>query len=118
VRAGRVVRTLTGGRRTLLGMDATTVVVGQEQLEPGDVVVLYTDGITDARDADGRPFGLAGLTDLLLREYAATSPLPEIVRRVGKAVLARQGGAVRDDATLLLAQWTPDGAPLLDPEVR
>jgi hypothetical protein len=118
MRGGRVVRTLRDGRRTLLGMDATTVVVGEEQLEPGDVVVLYTDGITEARDAAGRPFGLAGLTDLLVREYAATSPLPEIVRRVGRSVLAWQGGAVRDDATLLLAQWTPDGTPVLDPEVR
>jgi phosphoserine phosphatase RsbU/P len=26
-------------------------------LRPGDLVVLYTDGVTDARDADGQPFG-------------------------------------------------------------
>jgi hypothetical protein len=115
MRRGRPVRTLREGRRTLLGVDARSVVVGHEQLEPEDMLVLYTDGITEARDAVRHPFGLEGLTDLLAREYAATTPLPEVVRRVSRAVLRRQGGALQDDATILLAHWTTEGQANLDP---
>lgn len=36
-------------------------------------------------------------------------PAEELVRRLGRAVLDHQASDLRDDATLLLAQWT--GAP-------
>ncbi|HEY7015748.1 MAG TPA: PP2C family protein-serine/threonine phosphatase, partial [Streptosporangiaceae bacterium] len=42
-----------------------------EQLEPDDVVLLYTDGVTEARTADGEQFGLERLADLLEREAAS-----------------------------------------------
>ena len=45
------------------------------RLEPGDVVVFHTDGVTEARDAQGRFFGLDRLADRLRqqsREKAAT----------------------------------------------
>jgi serine phosphatase RsbU (regulator of sigma subunit) len=114
MRHGRPVRTLLQGRRPLLGVDTSDVVVGQERLEPEDLLVLYTDGITEARDLEHRPFGLDGLTDLLAREHAATTSLPETVRRVLRKVV-RRGGGLQDDATLLLAHWTRQGQALLAP---
>jgi serine phosphatase RsbU (regulator of sigma subunit) len=78
----------------------------EQDLEPGDSVLLYTDGVTEARTQDGELFGFQRLADLLEREAASGHPPEELVRRLVGAVLEHQAGGLRDDATLLLAQWT------------
>jgi phosphoserine phosphatase RsbU/P len=75
-------------------------------LEPDDVVLLYTDGVTEARTAGGELFGLERLTDLLEREAASGRTAEELLRRLVRSVLDHQAGGLRDDATLLLVQWT------------
>jgi Stage II sporulation protein E (SpoIIE) len=77
-----------------------------EELEPDDVVLLYTDGVTEARTADGELFGLDRLADLLEREAASGRTAEELLRRLVRSVLDHQPGGLRDDATLLLVQWT------------
>jgi len=77
-----------------------------EELEPEDVVLLYTDGVTEARTPDGEQFGLDRLADLLEREAASGRTAEELLRRLVKSVLFHQAGGLRDDATLLLVQWT------------
>jgi hypothetical protein len=106
LRGGRVVKELVGGRRVPFGLDIGGLTIGEEVLEPGDWLALYTDGITEARDATGSWFGEARLVDFLTREIAAGHPPPETVRRLGKAVLDHQGGLLQDDASILLARWT------------
>jgi hypothetical protein len=115
IREGKVVRTLDDAHRPLFGVTAasgpvppellTTVVVGQEVLQPGDWLVLYTDGLVEARDRDGEFFGEARLVDLLRREMAAGHPPPETLRRLVHAVLEHQAGVLQDDATIVLARW-------------
>ena len=105
MRRGRVVKQLGGGRRVLLGLDRPEVTVGEEWLEPEDVVVLYTDGITEARDDAGRFFGLDRLIGHLERSAAADLPAPEMLRRLTHDVLDHQKGVLQDDATLVVAQW-------------
>jgi len=80
--------------------------LGSADLEPGDAVLLYTDGVTEARAADGELFGLDRLTDVLEQEAASGRPPEEMLRRLVRALLERQNGGLRDDATLLLVQWT------------
>jgi serine phosphatase RsbU (regulator of sigma subunit) len=77
-----------------------------EHLEPGDAVLLYTDGVVEARTPAGELFGLERLTDLTEREAASAQPAEELIRRLVRAVLEHQGNGLRDDATLLLVQWT------------
>ena len=43
---------------------------GRMRLEPGDELVLYTDGTTEARAEDGSFFGEEGLRDAVMREHA------------------------------------------------
>jgi serine phosphatase RsbU (regulator of sigma subunit) len=107
LREGRVVKSLTGGRRALFGIDEVAVTIGEEDLQPGDCVFLYTDGVTEARDADGNFFGLERLQGFLQRSASAAYPPPETVRRLLGAVLEHQQDHLEDDATVLLAQWTP-----------
>ena len=68
-------------------------------------MLLYTDGVIEARTADGEQFGLDRLTDLLEREAASGQSAEELLRRLVQAVLDHQAGGLRDDATLLLVQW-------------
>jgi sigma-B regulation protein RsbU (phosphoserine phosphatase) len=68
-------------------------------LEPGDVVVLYSDGVTDARDRHDEPFG-----GHRLREALAQAP--QGVAAVGEAILATvhdhaSGRSQFDDITLV-----------------
>jgi Stage II sporulation protein E (SpoIIE) len=106
LRQGRVVKELTGGRRMPFGLEPAGLAVGEEILEPGDWLALYTDGITEARDASGAWFGESRLLEFLTRAIAAGQSPPETVRRLTQAVMEHQGGLLQDDATVLLARWT------------
>ncbi len=106
LRNGRVVKELTGGRRVPFGLETGGLTVGEEILQPGDWLALYTDGITEARDASGTWFGEERLVEFLTHEIAAGQPPPETVRRVTQAVLGHQNGELQDDASILLACWT------------
>lgn len=89
-----------------LGMElGMTTTVCRERLEPGDRIVLYTDGITEARGPDDTEFGLERFTDLLIRHHADGLPVPETLRRVVNAVLDHHDGRLQDDATVLLCEW-------------
>ncbi|MFJ2092685.1 PP2C family protein-serine/threonine phosphatase [Streptomyces sp. NPDC087901] len=87
---------------TGLGLESVTC---HEQLEPGDRIVLYTDGITEARSRDGDEFGLEQFTDFIIRHHADGLPVPETLRRLIRAVLAHHDGNLQDDATVLLCEW-------------
>lgn len=76
-----------------------------DQLEPGDRLVLYTDGITEARNREGQEFGLDGLTDFLIRHHADGLPVPETLRRLIGHHLAYHLGRLDDDATVMLLEW-------------
>jgi serine phosphatase RsbU (regulator of sigma subunit) len=79
--------------------------VGLAQLEPGDRLLFYTDGLTEARTRDGAFFTVERLAEFLERQAAAGFPTPETLRRLRHAVLAHQAGALQDDATALLIEW-------------
>jgi serine phosphatase RsbU (regulator of sigma subunit) len=106
LRGGRVVKALTDGRRVPFGLDSVGLTIGEEFLQPGDWLALHTDGITEARDADGAWFGEERLVELLTRAAAAGQPPPETVRRLTRAVLDHQQGLLQDDASILLACWS------------
>jgi phosphoserine phosphatase RsbU/P len=106
IRDGKVVVTLDAVGRTPLGLPDRAP-VAQEHLEPGDRLLFYTDGITEARDADGEFFGLTRLIDLAERHSAAGLSAPETLRRLSHAVLEHQHGRLDDDATLMIVEWSP-----------
>jgi hypothetical protein len=75
------------------------------QLEPGDVVLFYSDGVIDALSSAREPFGLARLVDLAGRHYAGGASLSLGIRHILDDVLAHTGHRLRDDATLLALRW-------------
>lgn len=122
LRHGQLVKTLEllpslpfglGLEGLLLG-DPEDVCVGRQQLEPGDYLLLYTDGVIEARSPDGDLFGVPRLTDLMIRNLAAGFPASETMRRAVLALMEHQAGDLADDATMMLVQWRPAYAGGLD----
>src|SRR5713101_1566911 len=99
-----------GGISPLVGLDGITegidtdIVYGErtEQLQPGDQVILYTDGITEATNAAGEMFGVERLDRVLggCRDEAS-----ELLRAVlGALEEFTAGKPPVDDQTLLVAK--------------
>lgn len=73
------------------------------EARPGDLVALYTDGLTEAMSPAGELFGLARLEACIVS--AAARPLDEVHRAVTDAVGTHAGSAARtDDQSLLLVR--------------
>ena len=68
------------------------------ELKPGDVLVSYTDGVTEGRGPEGL-FGDERLADLLA---ASAEDAEAIADRITAAVLDFQGGRTQDDLALLV----------------
>ena len=67
---------------------------------PGDLLVVYTDGIIEARDRQGRMFGIERLTDLV--GVGSTDP-HDLMGRVKLALFEHQDGETgTDDQTLIV----------------
>jgi hypothetical protein len=75
-------------------------------LEPGDIVLFFTDGITEARSSSGEEFGRERLAEFVEWAVAAGQTPAETVRLLSHAVLEHQRDVLQDDATLLLVQWS------------
>ncbi|MFE1882925.1 PP2C family protein-serine/threonine phosphatase [Streptomyces diastatochromogenes] len=70
--------------------------------EPGDTLLLYTDGVVEARDAQGRFYPLAE------RVARWTDDSPEaLMHHVRRDLLAHAGGRLNDDAALIALHRTP-----------
>jgi PAS domain S-box-containing protein len=90
----------TAARGTLLGMRRELdVLTSTERLAPGDTLLLYTDGVIDARPAVGRPFGDERLRDALAA--GAGRDADGVLAIVDAAVRAYAPGPPRDDKALL-----------------
>lgn len=104
IRGSKAVTSLDAALRPPLGIPARSP-VGEHALEPGDRLLFYTDGITDARNARGEFFGLGRLLDLAERHTTSGLTLAETVRRLEFAVQDHQDGPLPDDATLMVVSW-------------
>jgi hypothetical protein len=77
-------------------------------LEDGDIVVLVTDGLTEARNRAGEQLGDEGAMELI----AASNPQPQLLSdELVAKVKAIEGGRTRDDlAVLAIRVHEPGGA--------
>ena len=95
-----------------LAMDETEPELSSLHLEPGDLVLFFTDGVIEARSSEGEEFGRDRLADLVVRAAAAQQTPAETLRRLAHAVLDPQEGVLQDDGTLLLVVWHGPPAPM------
>ncbi|MEO3811496.1 GAF domain-containing SpoIIE family protein phosphatase [Sphaerisporangium sp. B11E5] len=106
IRGGRWTTRLQCPPAHPMGLDlGLPVTLCREQLEPGDRVLFYTDGITEARDPKGHEFGLDRFVDFIMRHHSDGLPVSETLRRLIHNILHYHGSHLQDDATVLLAEW-------------
>lgn len=113
IRRGKVVKHLDCPPALPFGLGEDDFATCEEQLEPGDRMLFYTDGVTEARSPAGAFFGLDRLSDLVIRQIASGLSAPETMRRLTREVLAHQRGRLQDDATTLLVEWRTRDIPQL-----
>jgi sigma-B regulation protein RsbU (phosphoserine phosphatase) len=102
---------LTDGGVALGMFEASTYMTGRLMLEPGDLLAIYSDGITEAENREGRPFDEGGLEEVLLAERHSN------VAAIGAAVVRAvevYTSDVRfaDVLTLLLLRRSAVAAPV------
>jgi sigma-B regulation protein RsbU (phosphoserine phosphatase) len=91
-------------RNLPLGMfDDAIFDAAEAELEPGDVLVLYTDGINEAENLEGQSFGVEQLVEVILEHG------PGSAKDLRNAIIERvksfsQGREQHDDITLLIVQ--------------
>ena len=121
IREGRVVRELMRDPQLPLGVadlvstrsrsgGKTRPPVYTEKLQPGDGLLLYTDGVTEGRSADGTLFGIERLSDLLAQHHQSGLSASEMMRRLAHALTDYQRDRLSDDATMVLVRWLPGAA--------
>jgi len=92
-----------GSTSTVLGLfDDWKCVVAETRLGPGDTVVMYTDGVTEATDRSGDEFGEFRLLEIL--KARRQLPVPDILHSVTAEILNFCGGEQADDITLVIAR--------------
>ena len=85
-----------------LGIDDEAVYTARDlHLKPGDVLLLYTDGVTEAMNPAGEEFGLEQLKSVL--QANGQKPAGEIIAEILRVVENFTGdGAMFDDTTLVI----------------
>jgi serine phosphatase RsbU (regulator of sigma subunit) len=76
--------------------------VAEAALSPGDLLALYTDGVTEAPDATGEDFGESRLLETLKSQ--SHLPVESLLQSVVEAVEQFSGGQQHDDVTLVIAR--------------
>lgn len=109
LRAGDSPRTVGEVTGTVVGaIDEAQFEEQTLRVEPGDRLVFFTDGVTEARAPDGSFFGEQGLADLLSRH--GCEPIGSLCDSVCAALDRYQAGKRADDITLLVLEHREVGA--------
>lgn len=82
---------------------------GVAHVGEGDVLLLYTDGTTEARDPSGAFFGEQGLRDMVMRESAGDKPFEGFVDRLLETVEAFTGCSLDDDVAMVALRFDAVG---------
>ena len=100
-----VILDIEGGLPFGMPFDAT-VRVAPLALRRGDRLVVFSDGVVEARPDRGRPYGMQALLHAL-DDVRDASPR-EATRRITRGVREHRDGDLADDATILMIDLRPE----------
>jgi phosphoserine phosphatase RsbU/P len=104
LRRGEVSELCSGGSFPVGLIEQATFKADHIQLEPGDTLLFYTDGVSEAEDRDGNQFGAERLTEALGRHQGGS--LAELQAGILSAVERfAEGASQSDDVTLLVVRF-------------
>lgn len=97
----------------LAGMEGMTYAAYERQLEPGDILFLYTDGVTEMNNEKGNLYGEERLKTLLNgQKENEPEKLAEAVMRDIRSFQGKAGQF--DDVTMLVISYSKKGTAVLD----
>jgi sigma-B regulation protein RsbU (phosphoserine phosphatase) len=102
LRAGGAVERLAATATILGAFETWDCTLGEVTLGPGDLLLLYSDGITEAADEAGEEFGETRLLETLRRHRHVGAPA--LVAAILATVREFSGAEQEDDITLLAAR--------------
>jgi serine phosphatase RsbU (regulator of sigma subunit) len=103
LRAGGSVEQLSGSGMVMGIFPSVYYEVREIKLEPGDLLALYSDGVTEASTAKGVEFGEDGLTQFLSERKSESCS--QIVASLADHVRRWRGSSsFSDDFTIVLAR--------------
>jgi sigma-B regulation protein RsbU (phosphoserine phosphatase) len=103
-RTNGTVEMLTEAAGLVLGMFPATYEQASAQLEPGDTLVLYTDGVTEAFNVDVQMYEEARLVERVRADGGAGAPA--LVASIFDSVIGFSGAAPQsDDITVAVLSW-------------
>jgi sigma-B regulation protein RsbU (phosphoserine phosphatase) len=106
------VKSLAAENGPAIGIEAVAdYQLWEGSMAPGDTLVLFTDGVTEAEAPDGSLFGLERLSELL-REAPGGHPAALVKRVVDTIGTHASGFHATDDLTVLAVRWNPHGVDL------
>jgi phosphoserine phosphatase RsbU/P len=88
-----------------IGLGHHEAEVADVQLERGDTLIYFSDGMVEARSADGSEFGLDRLADVMVKAVATGLHPWEATRRAAHEVVDHHDGLLSDDATIVQVTW-------------
>lgn len=104
LRRGEVTELFTTGSFPVGLIPEATHSSARTRLEPGDALLLFSDGVTEAQDRDADLFGVARLQDVF--EALQDAPLQQLQETIVEAVVAFSNDVGQaDDITLLLVRY-------------
>ena len=96
---GRAIRLDQGGSALSRLFSHTPFHQGEEEIREGDRLVLFTDGVSEARDTAGNDFSEERLEQIIAANR--TSPARELIATILDSVSSFSGGRTDDDLTLV-----------------
>jgi serine phosphatase RsbU (regulator of sigma subunit) len=91
--------------------------ISQSELSVGDVLVFYTDGLTEAENRIGEEFGIERLLSVL--RHSSSLPAEQIMDAIFHAAADfHQGLGFNDDVTILVLKCNFDGPELVHSRER
>jgi serine phosphatase RsbU (regulator of sigma subunit) len=94
-----------GATCTVLGLfEKWDCTMEERELAPGDAVLLYTDGVTEALNGEGEEFGEERLLEAARQHHELS--LPELLASVADQARRFSPHEQTDDITLIVAKCT------------
>jgi sigma-B regulation protein RsbU (phosphoserine phosphatase) len=104
---GKPARLLAGGYNFPLGIESEPITCREDTLYPGEVLALYSDGVSELQTPAGELLATEGLAEILAKLHSSNprQPLPALNTMLqAKLDELQQGRLAHDDITLLLAR--------------
>ena len=102
----RTIRKIAGAGVPLGMMPGMTYDNVTIDLQPGDRLFLYSDGVTECENSDGEMFGAARLESLLADTFDCS--IADMIEQVERDIIGWAGADVfMDDVTYLVLEWQP-----------